>query len=194
MATNLDTSDNWLVFTFVPSILSHWTFLCYNKHWCYGHLKEWTHFIGTPSTVRRIFLWMISTCSPSLTGKPGGSFICTNSLSLLKCLKGAITSKTFSNLQRKNTHVMRQAESDAEKSKMRRTFNYNSFENRWLNCGNGIMETTGKSSPQKITLVLFLSRINRATFRMQIWKESFPPLSNFLCYCYIPQSVCKWET
>lgn len=36
--------------------------------------------------------------SPSLTGKPGGSFICTNSLSLLKCLNGAITSKTFNNL------------------------------------------------------------------------------------------------
>lgn len=37
-------------------------------------------------------------CLPSLTGKPGGSFIWTNSLSLLKCLKGATTSKTFNNL------------------------------------------------------------------------------------------------
>jgi len=36
--------------------------------------------------------------SPIFTGKPGGSFIRTNSLSLLKCLKGAITSSTFSNI------------------------------------------------------------------------------------------------
>jgi len=36
--------------------------------------------------------------SPIFTGKAGGSFIRTNSLSLLKCLKGAITSSTFSNI------------------------------------------------------------------------------------------------
>lgn len=36
---------------------------------------------------------------PSLTGKPGGSFIWTNSRSLLKCLNGAMTSNTFSNLE-----------------------------------------------------------------------------------------------
>lgn len=42
---------------------------------------------------RQIFLL------PDFTGKPGGSFIWTNSLSLLKCLKGAITSKTFNNLK-----------------------------------------------------------------------------------------------
>ena len=30
----------------------------------------------------------------TLTGKPGGSFISTNSRNLLKCLTGAITSKT----------------------------------------------------------------------------------------------------
>lgn len=45
--------------------------------------------------------------SPSLTGKPGGSFIWTNSLSLLKCLKGAITSKTFSNLRQSRWHQVR---------------------------------------------------------------------------------------
>ena len=39
------------------------------------------------------------SCVPSLTGNPGGSFIWTNSRSLLKCLNGAITSNTLSNLQ-----------------------------------------------------------------------------------------------
>lgn len=33
---------------------------------------------------------------PILTGKPGGNFIWTNSRSLLKCLNGAITSRTLS--------------------------------------------------------------------------------------------------
>lgn len=42
---------------------------------------------------------------PSLTGKPGGSFIWTNSRSLLKCLNGATTSSTFSNLSRKKPWV-----------------------------------------------------------------------------------------
>lgn len=39
------------------------------------------------------------SCVPSLTGNPGGSFIWTNSRSLLKCLNGAMTSNTLSNLQ-----------------------------------------------------------------------------------------------
>ena len=41
---------------------------------------------------------------PTRTGKPGGNFIDTNSLSLSKCLKGAMTSRTFSKLKKtKNT-------------------------------------------------------------------------------------------
>ena len=39
---------------------------------------------------------------PIFTGKPGGSFIRTNSLSLLKCLKGAMTSNTFSSISTDN--------------------------------------------------------------------------------------------
>lgn len=44
---------------------------------------------------------------PSLTGKPGGSFIWTNSRSLLKCLNGATTSSTFSNLDGKKQNFSR---------------------------------------------------------------------------------------
>ena len=32
---------------------------------------------------------------PIFTGNPGGNFSSTNSLSLLKCLNGAVTSNTF---------------------------------------------------------------------------------------------------
>lgn len=38
---------------------------------------------------------------PILTGNPAGSFMATNSFSLLKCLNGATTSNTFRILQRK---------------------------------------------------------------------------------------------
>ena len=39
---------------------------------------------------------------PTLTGNPGGNFIETNSFNLSKCLNGAMTSRTFSNLKHKN--------------------------------------------------------------------------------------------
>ncbi len=53
----------------------------------------------------RIKRCVSATCLPSLTGNPGGSFIWTNSLSLLKCLKGAMISKTFNSLENKSWSV-----------------------------------------------------------------------------------------
>lgn len=113
---------------------------------------------------------------PSLTGKPGGSFICTNSLSLLKCLKGAITSKTFNNLHRtreedKPTWKGKQLSnrSKAEKHKDDRLIfqkenlilshleiSLHFFKIILLNCLSGIKTTTGLtvetwSSPQRRT-------------------------------------------
>lgn len=63
-----------------------------------------TLFLWSLSILRffELFEWSL----PSLTGKPGGSFIWTNSLSLLKCLKGAITSRTFNNLKEKQKQQM----------------------------------------------------------------------------------------
>ena len=52
-----------------------------------------------------ILLIRISSNIPTRTGKPGGNFIDTNSLSLSKCLKGAITSRTFSKLNKKKKTV-----------------------------------------------------------------------------------------
>lgn len=45
-----------------------------------------------------MYIRRVDIYSPILTGNPGGNFICTKSLSLAKCLNGAITSKTLNNL------------------------------------------------------------------------------------------------
>lgn len=80
--------------------LLHERVLFQNSTQVLNMLHEYVHTFWKYKAPRAIVV-----ISPNFTGKPGGSFIWTNSLSLLKCLKGAITSKTFNNLKRKTDFI-----------------------------------------------------------------------------------------